>query len=472
MARSIDLVLSRLGAPPVQGSVGFVNNAIAPALERHGWEVRSFQPPPGADIRQAMLPLGLAALEANFSGSGPADLALHDDAGLAMRIPSRRWAKKNVILYHGLLHGAATWMANPDIDLHCANSEYLARVVRLLLAFPDWRTRRCLDPRAFGIVTDVRLPLPCVADPEGSMDFGGADLSAELLRQIDSGVIFGHALQPHKQDWTATLSILFCLNELARSHGTPPVKLAVADASLDSRRREAYDAFLAAHGYRCDDLFFALPPLNQRALFRLMRACRFGLAYNHFPEPFGFYLLESVHNGCPVFTNGAGNNRFLLPPDHGIVVHETLAMVGTSQGEPEISAFESAARLIHSSLMRADELKAECRRGAEVIVQTGTMAAFEASLTVALDRLERPGEASPDFEQLRVALSPLVRTLDFASGRSLNDYGSGVLDPSALSAAHRLLDQRCADLDSNEMERLESEHGLFRRGILTLLPAT
>ena len=472
MARSIDLVLSRLGAPPVQGSVGFVNNAIAPALGRRGWEVRTFQPPPAADIRQAMLPFGLAALEAKFNGLGLAEVALHDDAGLATRLPSRRWAKKNVVLYHGLLHNAAAWMANPEIDLHCANSEYLARVLRALLAFPDWRHRRCLDPRAFGIVTDVRLPIPCVIHPDGDTDFGGADIPAELLRQIDSGMIFGHALQPRKQDWTATLSILFCLNELARSHGTPRIKLAVADASLDSRRRAAYDAFLAPHGYRCDDFFFALPPLNQRALFRLMRLCRFGLAYNHFPEPFGFYLLESVHNGCPMFTNGAGNNRFLLPPDHGIVVHETLAMAGTVQGEPEIGAFESAARLIYSSLARADELRAACRRGAEVTTRTGSMAAFETSLAAALDRLEQPIGVPRDFEELRVALNPLVRTLDFASGHSLNDYGSGVLDLAAATMAHRLLGQRCADLDSKEMERLESEHGLFRRGILTLLPAT
>lgn len=465
MPRSISLLLSRTSPPPYQGSVGFVNSAVAPILARRGWDATAFRPPPPGHTEEALLPFGLAGLLARPGGRSVADVALHDETGTAIRTPSRQWARQNMVLYHGLAYGAGAWMANPAIDLHCGNSPWLARVLRALLAFPDWQRRRCLDPRAFDIVTDVRLPVPCVAHPEGDPDLAhGMNVPPALRSLLDGPVLFGHALQPRKQDWMATLSILYGLNELARAHGTPRIKLLVADASLDPERRRILDSLLAPGGHRCDDFFVAVPHLNQRALFRVMRACRFGLAYNRFPEPFGFYVLESVHNGCPVYTNGAGNNRFVLPPEHGIVVHETAAMANSSTAE----AYRAVAERIHADLARPDEVRARCRRGAAVIDRTWSPAAFEDSLVEALDRLERPLPPEPAFDALEVVLSPLVRSLDLASGRSLNDYASGVLDPASTALVRQLLGKRCGDLASGEMERIEAAHGLFRRGILTL----
>ena len=473
MTRSISLLLSRTGGLPGQGSVGFVNDAIKPILDRCGWDVRPFCPPDPIGIEQAMLPFAVAEYHMQYRERGIADVALFDDAGTALNAPSRRWAKKNVMLYHGLAYGLGTWLANPEFDLHCANSPYLARVLRALFAFPDWQHRRCLDPRAFNIVTDLRLPLPCVAEPDGSPAFShGAEIPPAVQRLLDGNVILGHALQARKQDWTATASILYCLNELAKAHGAPPVRLLVAQASIDSRVHAALESFLAPNGYRCDDFFVPVPHLNQRALFRLVRSCQFGLAYNRFPEPFGFYVLESVYNGCPVYTNGAGNNRFLLPPDHGIVVHETPAMAGSPEKAAEVDAFSGVARMIYAGLARPDEVRAHCRQGRLVIDQTCSMAAFERSLLKALDGLESSPGLQPDFDTLKIALSPTVRSLDFASGCSLNDYASGVLDPRSVSALQQLLGKFCGDLDGDEMSRIEAEHGLFRRGLLTLLPET
>lgn len=467
MSRSISLLLSRTGAPPWQGSVGYVNSAIAPILERRGWEVRSFRAPDPGRGEEAMLPFGLAAAHARHGAGGAADIALYDDAGTAIRLPGRHWARKNAVLYHGLAYGAGAWLANPEIHLHCANSPYLARVLRALFAFPDWRQRRCLDPRAFGIVTDLRLPVPCVAAPDGDPALAhGSDIPPALRRLLDGDRILGHALQPRKQDWTATLAILYGLNELARTRGTPRVQLLVSDASLDPQRRRALEAMLAPAGARCDDLFIPVPQLHQRALFGVMRACRFGLAYNRFPEPFGFQVLESVHNGCPVYTNGVGNNRFLLPPGHGVLVHETAAMADASAAE----AYRAVAEAIHADLARPEEVRARCRRGALLIAATWSPAAFEESLAAALDRVEQPLPPQPAFDDLAIVLSPLVRSLDLASGRCLNDYASGVLDPAATGLVRDLLGQRCGALDGAEMERIEAGHGLFRRGILALSP--
>lgn len=471
MHRSISLLLSRTGGPPHQGSVGYVNDAIAPLLARAGWDVRAFVPPGHEGTQESMLPFGLAAAHAAHDAAGPARIALHDGAGATIRAPSRDWAERHVVLYHGLAYGTGTWLANPAIDLHCANSPYLARVLRALLAFPDWRRRRCLDARAFDIVTDLRLPVPCVEAPDGSRGMmQGVDLPPALDRLLHGGSTFGHALQPGKQDWIPTLSILHWLNECARGAGAAPVRLLVAEASLTPGVRQWIDSLLAMAGRRWSDFFVPVPHLNQPALFRLIRACRFGLAYNAFPEPFGFYVLESVHNGCPVYTNGAGNNRFLLPEDHGIVVAETAAMAGTLQGPPAPDVFRGVAERIWKDLARAGEVHAACARGKQLIDSTWSHAAFGHDLLGALERACTTVHATHDFEALEIGLSPLVRVLDFETGQLLDDYANGVLDAGARALVRQLLGRRCADLDSAEMERIESAHGLFRRGILALRP--
>ena len=467
MSRTISLQLSRIGAPPFQGSVGIVNNAIPSALKRLGWDIGAVAQPVAVGMEEAMLPFGRAAALSWHRGQGVAEVALYDDAGTAAAVPSRQWAKRNVVLYHGLVHGTGAWISNPEIDLHCANSPYLARVLQALFGFPDWLNRRCLNSRGLARVTDIRLPLPCVAAPDGSPDLGGMELPAIVQRQLDGNLICGHALQPRKQDWTATLSILYCLNELARKHGSPAIKLLIPDTSLDPSRRAAYDAFLGQSGYSCADFFIPVPVLNQRALFRVMRACRFGLAYNIFPEPFGFYLLESVYNGCPAYTNGVGNNRFLLPPEHGIEVHEYPAMAGSADGAPEVSVFMDVARNIYANLTNPSRSRHRCRRGKEIIEQSWSNASFEASLAAALDRLESTHQ-EPSFDELVVGYSPLVRSLDRRSGQSLNDYGNAVLSAAQISQVGDLLGRRCGDLDGAKMARLEMQHGLFRRGILAL----
>ena len=92
-------------------------------------------------------------------------------------------------------------------------------------------------------------------------------------------------------------------------------------------------------GFRLRDMAGA-----NRITLRDILSHQVGLAYNTFPEPFGFYVLESVHNGTPVYTNGAGNNRFLLPPGHGIVVQETGEMAGTFENPPAPAAYRPLSR--------------------------------------------------------------------------------------------------------------------------------
>lgn len=151
MKNDVAVLFSRT-ADQAQGSVAQVNSTILELLARRGWRVRRFAPEGPASTREALLPLRLAAACAADAGAGRADLAIYDDGGLALRAPSQRWARRTLVLYHGLAYGSGAWMANDAIDLHCANSPYLASVLRSMFAFPDWRSRTCLDSRAMNAV--------------------------------------------------------------------------------------------------------------------------------------------------------------------------------------------------------------------------------------------------------------------------------------------------------------------------------
>lgn len=470
MTPSATLFLSRISRPPHQGSVGYVNNSIAQILKRQGWDVGVFNSPTATRMEEAMVPLGLAEFRSRSSGPGVADVAIYDDAGTTTTVPSRQWAKKNAVIYHGLAFGANAWMSNPDIDLHCANSPYLARVLRSLFAYPDWQARTILNAQAFESVTDISLAVPCVAHPGGDPDFAhGSDLPSVMQQLLASKVVAGHALQPRKQDWAATASIMLCLNDLARQRGTERVVLFVSEASLDVERRRSIDSFLAPRGYRCDDLFIAVPALNQRALFQLVRRCRFGLSYNVFPEPFGFYVLESVFGRCPVYTNGAGNNRFLLPPEHGLNVAEPLCAVDPTRGV-DAAAYQTIAERIHRDFSQPELTREQCQRGAQRIEAQWSPQSFERSLRVALERLMHPPRTpSVEFDKLKVGLGPLVRHFDSKTGLLISDYASGVLDRSSSELLASLIGKRCAELESKEMVALERHHGFFRRGALTLM---
>jgi len=472
MSGSIALMLSKTGGPPFNGSVGYVNDAISPILARNGWQVRSFAPPRSDLGEEAMVPLALSAQLSALDAAAAPDVAFFDAAGLAVRNPSRSWARRNVVLYHGLTYGTGAWMTSPDIDLHCANSPYLERTLGALFAFPNWQRRRCFNPQALPALTHIALPVPCVDGPDGHPGFGyGADLPSHIQRQLEGDVVWGHALQPGKQDWFATLSVMFWLNELRSGPASRPIKLLVSESSLTPDIRSDLDALLASAGRNCDDYFLGVPLLKQRALFQLMRRCRFALAYNRFPEPFGFYVLESVHNGCPVYTNGVGNNRFLLPSEHGIHVLETPAMTPAADGRLDAEAYRPVAERILVDLGQRDAVAAQCQRGAALIDRQWSLATFEQSLRAALDRLEQPLPPEPDFEALQVQLSPLVRHVEWDTGRCLNDYASTTLRPEAVAAAKALLGRSCADLASDEMSHIESTHRLFAGGLLTLAPA-
>ena len=417
---------------------------------------------------ERLFPLHVAQAHSALAAASPADLALYDDGGLSLCPPSKRWAKKNLVYYHGLLWNPGSWLGNEEVDLHCVNSPYLQRVLGSMLCYPDWRRRRCLDPRGHRPIATLTLPVPCVEEPDGSPWLEGGEVPADLQARIERGELLGHALQLGKVDWVASLSILFALNELAKANDTPPVRLLVCEQDLTAERRATLDKLLEPYECRTEDLYLPVAfPLSQRALFKVMRACAFGLAYNVVPESLGFYVLESVHNLCPVYTNGIGNNRYSLPPEHGLTVRETPAM---ALGDTE--AYGPVAEEIYADFGQRPAVVARCRRGQAYIRATYSQAALERDLGAALERLERRSEGPVEFESLQVAASSLVRSYDAPSRTVVSDYRVLTLTQAQAELFAELVGRRCAEVRPRDAEQLAEIDWLFANGVLGLVPAT
>src|SRR5439155_13007859 len=175
-----------------------------------------------------------------------------------------------------------------------------------------------LEPaaEAKGLVSFAPVPAPFLEHPDGYPSIGGG-LPHSLRRLRHSSICFGHALRPGKADPVATLAVLVQLNRLADHAPRRRFALFIAEQDL-ARFQQAAAAW--PEKLVLDDLIIPVPPLDNRSLFKLMRRCLFCLCFDVVGDAFGIYPLESIHNDVPVYTSGAGNLRWLLPPGCGLEV--------------------------------------------------------------------------------------------------------------------------------------------------------
>ena len=407
-----------LEAEPFQSAAGALNARVESGLRELGYTTERHNRA-RINAGDAGVPVANARRLLALRSQPPADLAVFCDMGLGIHPPTRELARRTLVYFHGL-HGApTTWLGNPLIDVYGAFSPYLHDALGALLASPDWRGRRCLDPRGPLAVQSLVPLLPCLEVEDGDDRFSSGELPPAVQEALERGEVLGHAIQPGKPDWRAIFPILLHLRALGRAHAHPPIRLVVAAQDFSTlqhalRFRSPFDpsaliAALQAADARLEDLLLPVPHLRQASLFRLFRAARFGLSYNASPESFGMYVLESVLNGCPVYTNGSGNNRHALPEGHGIFVRETAAMVS---GAPEGYA-SFAARLFQDILAPAPAREA-CRRGGALIRHTFTREAFTRALRSCVARLEHAPPVPPwrfdDSTWPAAGSAPTIRT--------------------------------------------------------------
>lgn len=474
MPQTIKLFLEE--AAPA-GAPGAINLALEQELERREWALdRHYHS--RLHGRDRLLPFANAERILRLDTAPPADVALYCDVGLGIRPPRPGVAAKTVVLFHGLIGHPAVWIGNPLVDRYLALSAYVRDVVQSLLTMPDWGRRRCLDLRGFDAVDVIAAPLPCVERPEGDDEAGGEAIPAAVRRALASGDVIGHALQPRKADWNAVFAIVLELHRLERERGTGRrFRVIVFDEDYALLQRSLQHGYpldvsgvreaLAALDCSLEDVLLPSPLLSQTALFELFRAARFGLAYNTFPEYFGFYILESICHGCPVYTNGVGNNRHSLPPGHGVHVVDSADMAFGRRG-----AYAPVAQRIIEGLAAPDAIAAACRLGRDYAARAYSREAFAESLGLSLGRaLEGPPPATPAFDTLTIALNPVVRSFDAASGRVVSDYSNLRLDAPSVDLIGDVIDRRAGDLHFAG-ERLDRLQSLFHQGVLALRAPT
>jgi hypothetical protein len=479
--RQVRQMLSHSPVPPFEGSIEITNAILTEVLADMGYETSCVWKtrPRTRDIAD-WVPLGAAGGVLRLQAAATPYVEIRDNTSLDLFPPPRQGAHKNALLFHALFSRGEQWIGNEAIDGYWGNSAYMSRVVLSFLSLPQWQRGSLLDPRAFSLVGTVTLPLPFLAKPEVLIEGGTAELPDVALAALDGDDILGHCVT-HKIDERATYAILLALNQMALQSGIRRrfrlfvdgylydnlKKLLAADAG-DRMPAEfrPLKAYLAQLGLGIDDILIPTPHLAQAALFKIVGACRFGLQYHWLPEPFGLFPLESVCHGCPVYTNGNGNLRHLLPAGHGIEVLETEEM---AFGDPA-AYFAVAQRIFQDTAVDPEPARQACRRGAELIAATYTREALRRDLAARLAELEQPA-GEHDLGSAKIVLGPMVRRWNPETRRVLSDYKSVELAPEQAQLLQEALGQTCGELArGRDAAAMEAVDGLFQQGILAAFP--
>lgn len=478
--KQVRQMLSHSPAPPFAGSIEITNAILTEVLADLGYETSCVWKtrPRTRDIAD-WVPLGAVRGVLQMQSDPVPAVEIRDNTSLDLFPPPRRGAHKNALLFHALFSRGEQWIGNDAIDGYWGNSAYMARSILSFLSMPQWKRGRLLDPRAFSIVGSVTLPLPYLAKPEMPIQGGAAELPEVALAALDGDDILGHCVT-HKLDEKATYAILLALNQMALASGlNRRFRLFVDSYLYDNMRRAlaaptgdmpAESQVLKGHlgrlGLALDDILIPVPHLAQSALFKIVGTCRFGLQYHWLPEPFGLFPLESICHGCPVYTNGNGNLRHLLPAGHGIDVLETEDMVFG-----DVSAyFAVAQRIFQDVVVNPEPVRQACRRGAEHIAATYTRQALSRDLAARLAALDEPAPEH-DLDSARIVLGPMVRSWNPETRRIVSDYKSVELSPEQGRLLQEARGQTCGELACRrDAAAMEIVDGLFQQGILAAFP--
>ena len=414
---------------PYRLSPSMVNGIIEDAVENAGYRIDERQYSDVYHIHEHRMPFlhirQAIPARRRIDAASPVDLSVYCDTGLSICPPDRRASNKNIVVFHGLGSNHGLWLGNDSIDVFCANSRYLRDVLVSFLASPIWETQSVLDRRAFSCVDILSLAVPCTEEASGFIESLGESLPHEVAAILDGQDIVGHALQGSaKIDRKATVATMIYANRVALERGLARrVRLLVRADELGalSEQLEHVEMLRGAFAdlrLSVDDVFVPVPLLRQRDLYDVFARCQFGLAYNVYPEPFGFYVLESVFSGCPVYTNGAGAMRSTLPPGHGIHVYETEGMA-----LGDLSEYAAVAETIVGDVAACARLTAQCQLGREYITTHYGRRNTYSDMNRCLARAESvPREPVWEFQDLVLALSPLVRIWNAATGALVSDY--------------------------------------------------
>jgi hypothetical protein len=457
--RSAEIFTLGPTTPPYSGSVGVITALIQKAVQDAGYGVTAVpvsqeSPPLGA------LPLKTASLAGLLKSSRP-NLRIWTEKNLDCLQPEAQRGTRNLVFLHGLAFNASTLIQSEAIDGFCANSWYLRDALLSLLLMPSEFSGLAVSrprPQLVGATPLVFPPL----ELGGAYPSAGHPIPSVVEKKLRErgGTRFGHCLRGRKIRPEAVVGVMIHLNEksdqrhvLFISESATPL---VAGILAQLGREGDFDRY-----------FIPLPTLENREFYRLIQACDFGLCYDVAPESFGLYPLDSIFNGVPVFTNGVGNLRYLLPEGCGLYRLETAEM-WLQPLDGLIDAMKPVAELILAETHGGNGRR-QCEQGIEEIRSRYSYERFLRNLKGLFSALGSPQAVRRvTRRELRILPSPFVRILDEASGKVVSDYASLKLDPE-LFRAMKLLNGK--PLGGRKPVAQAQIRHLFRMGILCARPA-
>ena len=447
MKKTIHMVFKVDTKTPFHKSSGIINNYLRETLEELGFDIHYFNKKRSAKDThiEKLIPLEVVSKIHQISICEKPNITIYDDHGLSIQTPKSVEGNINILFFHGLKGSPQAVIQNKNIDIFCCNSHYLATALYSLMRFPDLDRKMILDNRSN--VFHIRLPIPILDYPNGYFN-EGSNLPNSIKIAIDQGYYIAHAVQRDKSSAHALISIMSNLNKQLQDK--------VINNDMEDSIRELM--LKKGNDYDYDNLFISVPLLNNSALISLMKISSFGLCYNKYPDSFGIYPLESVFLGTPIYTNGIGNNRFLLPENHGIFVYETVKMA--RYGED----YDIVATDIISGLS-SDIVTKACDKGREYIKNNHNRSTLKSDVSDLLMYAGKTIETVINTEKLKVTLSPLVRIWCFESSYVVSDYKNICLSFEENNLIHSLLGCYFHEI---HLENKELFYSLFYKGILSL----
>jgi hypothetical protein len=445
---------------PFNGSLGIGNKYIHDALTAAGATVDVVLHPP-ENVGHNLIPMESACAVARLRGSAPPDLRLFIDRVLRTVGPDARSSTKNVVYFHGLVFGPSIYLQQSFTGF-CLNSRYLMETLLTLLYFPCDDDRLSCKIAGSPVVGAVPMVAPCLDFPDGYPSYGRAHPLSERLET--GNFLLGHALRPDKPDPFAFAAILTHLDRRCRKEGFEGAKAFLPET--DCWRIAARAAGLP-HRVEVDRLFHPMEVLQNPDLYRLIKSTAFGLCYDNFPEPFGIYPLDSVFLGVPVFTNGVGNLRHLLPADHGLDVFDRAEFYFGSP-KSRFEAYDQVAERILKSVT-SGRGRHDCAFGHDYIRENYSPDLFKQRMARFLTACRNFGEAKIiSTEARKLRLSPAVRAWDVKDARVISDFKTTELSPEQNRFLNDHLGQS-AELLTKDKDR-KILLNLYRLGVVTLAP--
>ena len=406
------------------------------------------------------------------------DISIYCDRGVVFGPPSHCSSRINILLLHGLAYNFELINSLDHIDLILTTSQYFAEVAKMMLGgFVISNAEQLRNMHSVRLKDNETIIYPLMPPVEKS-EFV-VDRNDEFLNQFklnkDHQLVLAHAVQPNKASIPAFVGIVASLvskfkelNKVFKVFTSSVDFNEINDELTYLSSLNWFDDFFNIDVQDVRDSFIYTDRLPQSDLHRLFSMSSLGLCYNEVPESFGMYVLESILNGCPIFSNGSGNMRYSLPASHGHYVKENHGIYIRNAIDLKILASEIMTKLGNLNL------GLEISRGQEFIQSNYNVRIFKrefrnilktlsSSINQCQERIDT-NNASVLKREFYV-LSPLVRSLYACSKCVIADHQNFYLSENEFNLLVLISESSFIELDCSP---LPSAQSLIEKGLICL----